>query len=82
MGVRHELHLKNIDSDKPTMPLAHFTMQHKEKDDFLRVLKGIQVPDGYASSILQCIQFQERKITGLKSHDSHVIMQQFLPITI
>ena len=39
MGIRHELHLKNIDSDKPTMPLACFTMKRKEKDDFLRVFK-------------------------------------------
>ena len=82
MGIRHELHLKNIDSDKPTMPLACFTMKRKENDDFLRVLKSIQVPDGYTSNISQCIQLQERKITGLKSHDSHVLMQQFLPITI
>ena len=56
MGIRHELHLKNIDFDKPTMPLACFTMKRKEKDDFLRVLKGIQVPDSYASNISQCIQ--------------------------
>lgn len=82
MGIRHELHLKNIDFDKPTMPLTCFTMKRKEKDDFLRVLKSIQVPDDYASNISQCIQLQERKITGLKSHDSHILMQQFLLITI
>lgn len=35
-------------------------------------MKGIQVPDGYASNISRCIQLQECKIIGLKSHDSYL----------
>ena len=45
-------------------------------------MKGIQVPDVYASIISLCIHLQEWKIIGLKSHDTHVLMQQFLPIAI
>lgn len=45
-------------------------------------MKDIQVPNGYASNISRCIQLQECKIIGLKNHDTHVLMQQFLPIAI
>ena len=57
-------------------------MVPKEKDSFLRVFKKIRVPDGYASNISCCIQLKQLKIYGLKSHDSHIIMQQLLPIAI
>ena len=54
------------------MPRSCSTMVPKEKDSFLRVLKKIRVPDGYASNISRCIQLKQRKISGLKSHDSHI----------
>ena len=42
----------------------------------------MKVSDGYASNISRCIQVNERKIFGLKSHDFHVLMQQFLSLAI
>ncbi|XP_030963614.1 uncharacterized protein LOC115984741 [Quercus lobata] len=82
MGIRHTLHPEKRGDDKTYMPRSCFTMVPKEKDSFLRVLKKIRVPDGYASNISRCIQRKQRKIFGLKSHDSHIIMQQLLPIAI
>ena len=32
-------------------------------------MNEVKVPDGYASNISQCVQVNERKIFGLKSHD-------------
>ena len=82
MGIRHTLHPEKRGDDKTYMPRSCFTMVPKEKDSFLRVLKKIRVPDGYASNISRCIQLKQRKISGLKSHDSYIIMQQLLSIEI
>ena len=53
-----------------------------EKDGFLQVLRDIKVPDGYASNISRRVNLKERKISGLKSHDNHILMQQLLPIAL
>ena len=52
------------------------------KDDFLQVLKDVRVPDGYASNISRRVHLKERKISGLKSHNDHILMQQLLPIAL
>jgi hypothetical protein len=49
---------------------------------FLNTLKNVKVPDGYSSNISRCVDESQQKIFGLKSHDNHVIMEQFLPIAI
>ena len=53
-----------------------------KKDVFLTTLKNVSVPDGYSSNITGCIDLKHRKIYGLKSHDSHILMEQLLPISI
>ena len=40
------------------------------------------MPDGYASNISCRVNLKERKISGLKSHDNHILMQQLLPIAL
>ena len=82
MGIRHELHLQKTRNDKSYLPPACFTMTPKEKDSFLRVSQDIRVPNGYALNISRCIQLNQRKIIGLKSHNNHILMQQLLPIVI
>ena len=55
-------------------------MKIPEKDVFLKVLKSVVFPDGYSSNISRCIDTKKRKIFGLKSHDSHILMEHILPI--
>ena len=38
--------------------------------------------DGYFSNISHCVKLKERKISGMKSHDNHILMQQLFPIAI
>ena len=64
------------------MPAACYSLTSNEKKEFYKFLKEVKVSDGYASNISRCIQVNERKIFGLKSHDFHVIMQQFLSLAI
>lgn len=74
MGLRDELHPQKRSFNKTLLPPACFSMAPKEKDDFLKVLKGVKVPDGYSSNLSRCIQLKQRKIISLKSHDGHILM--------
>ena len=53
-----------------------------ERDGFLQVLKDVTVPDGYTSNISHHVNMKESKISGLKSHDNHILMQQIFPIAL
>ena len=53
-----------------------------KKDGFLQVLRDVRVLDGYASNISRCVNLKERKISRLKSHDNHILMQQLFPIAL
>ena len=64
------------------MPHACYHMNASEKDSFLQVLKGVRVPNGYFSNISRCIKLKEHKISGMKGHDNHILMQQHFPIAI
>ncbi|XP_035843728.1 uncharacterized protein LOC110929331 isoform X4 [Helianthus annuus] len=82
MGIRPELHPKVQNNNKVYLPPACFSMDKKEKDIFCRVLKKVKVPDGYAANISRCVELKPPKLFGLKSHDSHILMQQLLPIAL
>ena len=59
-----------------------FRSNASEKDAFLQVLKDVKVLDGYSSNISCCVKLKERKISGMKSHDNHILMQQLFLIAI
>lgn len=82
MNIRKEFHPQMGPNNKWTYPPAAFTMSSQEKDLFLSVLKYIKVPDGYASNISRCVNLKDRKLSGLKSHDGHILMQDILPIAL
>ena len=82
MGIRSELHLRRKGDDKYMIPPACFHITALEKDGFLQVLQDVKVPDGYASNISRHVNLKERKISGLKSHENHILMQQLLPIAL
>ncbi|XP_059650294.1 uncharacterized protein LOC132296065 [Cornus florida] len=81
MGIRKELHLISTGA-KYVMPPACYTLSTKEKKEFCEWLKTIKFLDGYASNISRCVNVAECKIYGMKSHDSHVLLQRLLPIGI
>ena len=57
-------------------------MTLSERDGFLHVLKDVAVLDGYTSNISRRVNMKECKISGLKSHDNHNLMQQLFPIAL
>jgi hypothetical protein len=40
------------------------------------------VPKRYATNISRCVRLKKCTVVGLKSHDSHVLMQQLIPIAL
>lgn len=81
MGIRQDLQ-PNLKENKLTLPAASFTLSKEEKVIFCKRLSELKVPDGYSSNIANCVSVEECKITGLKSHDCHVLMQQLLPVAL
>ena len=82
MGIQSKLHLVHKGVDMVEMSAACYNMTISEKDGFLQVLKDVRVPDGYASNISRHVHLKERKISGLKSHDDHILIQQLLSIAL
>lgn len=84
LGVRHDLHPRELgdESDRIYLPKACHYMGSKERDNFCKVLKGVRVPDGYASNISRCVQLKGHKISGLKSHDCHFLMHYLLQLAV
>ncbi|XP_025670687.2 uncharacterized protein [Arachis hypogaea] len=78
MGIRKDLWSDENGRYHPSL----FTMSNSMKDIFLRTIKNIKVPDGLSNNISRCVDLKQRKLSGLKSHDCHVLMQQLLPIAI
>ena len=82
MGIRQELHRVVLESGRIYLPAACFSMSKSEKEVFFKILQNVKVLDGYASNISKRVQTKPFKLSGLKSHDHHILMQQLLPIAL
>lgn len=82
MGIRPGLHPFADEFGKEWIPGSSFTLNKKEKEIFCKILKNVKVPDGYAANVSRCVHLKPTRIFGLKSHDSHILMQQLLPLSL
>ena len=57
-------------------------MTKKEKTDFLKVIQNVKMLDGHVSNVSHCIRIEDCSIVGLKSHDSHILIQQLMQIAL
>ncbi|KAL0337733.1 UNVERIFIED_CONTAM: hypothetical protein Scaly_2048400 [Sesamum calycinum] len=76
-GLKPNLHLQGESED---MPPASYTLSHDQKKIFCDFLSSVKFPDGFASNISRCVKEKELTISGLKSHDCHVLLQRLLPL--
>nr|GEU64742.1 hypothetical protein [Tanacetum cinerariifolium] len=81
LGIKPELFAIQ-EEDKTTLPPAGYTLTNAEKDIFCEMLSNIRVPQGYFSNFSNLVSLKDRKLICLKSHDYHMLMQEFLPIDI
>ncbi|XP_020080160.1 uncharacterized protein LOC109703846 isoform X2 [Ananas comosus] len=78
MGIRSELH--PIDNGNNfVIPQACYTLNLDERRVVCQFLANLKVPDGYSSNISQCVNVKEGQLTGMKSHDCHVFIEDHLP---
>ncbi|CAH9079402.1 unnamed protein product [Cuscuta epithymum] len=82
MNIRKELHLTMTSDGKYKKPHACYVMTKKERHEFCEFLKSVKFPDGYASNISRSVTSSDDKISGMKSHDCHVLLQRLLPVGI
>jgi hypothetical protein len=80
MNIRQELHLKERPDGSYVKPKAIFSLTPKERDGFYDFLKSVKYPDGYAANISRFVNTRNGRLSGLKSHDCHVLLQRVLPI--
>ena len=81
MGIREELHPIPC-GEYLKLPSAWYTLSVNEQRDFCGFLKEVKFPDGYSSNIARCVNLKDRKISGLKSHDCHILLETLLPLAI
>ncbi|KAL5570264.1 hypothetical protein UlMin_026839 [Ulmus minor] len=81
MGIMPHLH--PYEEDNITrLPAGAYTLSKSDKQLFCKRLFDLKLPYGYSSNISNCVDVEKRKLTGLKSHDCHVLMQQLLAVAI
>ena len=74
MGIIKNLHPKDVGDDKRTkFAKACFSMTNVGKSVFCGVLNTTKLPYGSASNISKCVQLGERKLSGYKTHDAHLM---------
>ena len=49
---------------------------------FCKFLKEVKFPNGYSSNIARWVNLKNRKISGLKSHNFHILLEILLPLAI
>ena len=64
------------------MPHACYSLFGEEKKNFYGWFKIVKFSDTYASNVLRCVGNNDGKISGMKSHDSHMMMQCLLPMVM
>nr|GEW45540.1 hypothetical protein [Tanacetum cinerariifolium] len=80
LRIRHTMRMKRTFNEYwPTLQLKHnLDVMYIEKN-VLESLLGVRLPDGFGSSFKKKVTVDDNNIMGMKSHDSHIMMQRFLP---
>jgi hypothetical protein len=65
MVLRPKRHPFTGNDGNTNMPAACHTMSNEEKTNFVKVIRNLRLPNGYASNVSQCVCLKERTISGL-----------------
>ncbi|GJZ44471.1 hypothetical protein Tco_0591726 [Tanacetum coccineum] len=58
---------------------AAYSFTPEDRKKFCQFIKVVKLPDGFGSNIKHKVTNNDTNITGLKSHDCHIMMQRLLP---
>ncbi|KAA0053273.1 putative transposase [Cucumis melo var. makuwa] len=81
LGIRPEL-VSKVVGNRTYIPSACYTLSKSEKRTVCQSLSKMIVSEGYSSNIKNLVSIDTLKLTRLKSHDCHVLMQQLLSVAV
>ncbi|GKE39243.1 hypothetical protein Tco_1462648 [Tanacetum coccineum] len=79
LGIRSGLWLGQTKNGKCLKPQAAYSFTPEDRKKFCQFIKGVKLPDGFGSCFKHKVTDNDTNITGLKSHDCHIMMQRLLP---
>ncbi|GJU69396.1 hypothetical protein Tco_1255655, partial [Tanacetum coccineum] len=79
LGIRSGLWLGQNKNEKCSKPQAAYSFTPADRKKFCQFIKGVKLPDGFGSNFKHKVTDNDTNITGLKSHDCHIMMQRLLP---
>ncbi|GJY27904.1 hypothetical protein Tco_0403671 [Tanacetum coccineum] len=79
LGIRSGLWLGQTKNRKCLKPQAAYSFTPENQKKFCQYIKGVKLPDGFGSCFKHKVTDNDTNITGLKSHDCHIMMQRLLP---
>ena len=74
LKLRHDLHPEDMEEGNKYLSPASYNLSKTEKIAMCKCLHGIKVPSGYFANIKRLVNMIDLKLTGMKSHDCHVMM--------
>ncbi|GJU66545.1 hypothetical protein Tco_1252804, partial [Tanacetum coccineum] len=79
LKVRKELWLVKKPNGKLEKPHPKYSFTTEGRKRFCKFIKGVRLPDGFGSNFKQKVTADDNNITGMKSHDCHIMMHRLLP---
>jgi len=77
MNMHDKLRPKMI-GDKYQVPKAPFNLTLSERRQVVALLSSLHVLDGYSSNISRCVTLDDGRLSGMKSHNCHIFMEDLL----
>ncbi|GJX87017.1 hypothetical protein Tco_0337791, partial [Tanacetum coccineum] len=79
LNVRKELWLVKKPNGKFEKPHPKYSFTLENRKRFCKFIKRVRLPDGFGSNFKQKVTADHDNITGMKSHDCHIMMHRLLP---
>ncbi|GJX23059.1 zinc finger, PHD-type containing protein [Tanacetum coccineum] len=79
LGILSGLWLGQNKNRKYSKPQVAYSFIPENRKKFCQFIKGVKLPDGFGSNFKNKATYNDTNITGLKSHDCHIMMQRLLP---
>ena len=64
---------------KIELPSACYSLSNDKKRVLCLWVKTLKFLEGYSANLSRCVNIEERKTFGMKTHDCHVFLERLLP---
>ena len=80
-GICSHLHLvPNADGNSFFKPDAPYVLSRQDRQTLLATIKKLKFPTNYVGNLSSRVQ--DGKLSGMKTHDFHILLQQVLPLSL